>query len=557
MRINSLSISPDHDTDQTIFTGTDDGVFKTTNSGASWISQYIDISYSNIIHSVIVSPNYGSDQTVFAGTNDDGIFKTINGGEVWTPVNDGIPSYYPPLISITSLAISPDYTNDQTVFAGTNRTGIYITTNGGTTWSAVNAGLPDITNTWVTSIAISPYYANDRTVYAVILDGGIYKTTSAGADWIAVNSGIPNSWITSLAISPNYASDQTVYTGTANDGSFKTVNGGTSWSESLRYGNIFSLTITPNYSDSQTVYAGSSNNGIYRSTDEGTQWVAINDGLPPSGWYTVNSLAASPNYATDQTIYAGTVGGVWTYTVDDVPPITTANAAGYTFGEWTSSGSVSVDLSSQDGNGSGVALGFPKYCVDTIITYCYPQTTYTTAFDVICATGETCTQHVHYRADDNVGNHEIVKTSIVKQDLQAPISIASAGNYIFGYWTASSSVGVMVSANDSGSGVAPNYPKCCVDTTDTCTPDTSCGSSVTVTCSSGEICTQYLRHQALDKVGNVEDVKSSIVRQDLSAPLCSHGPVLLGLDYAPSLQAGYDSLQHDAIIMVEGIGLMR
>lgn len=105
-----------------------------------------------------------------------------------------------------------------------------------------------------------------------------------------------------------------------------------------------------------------------------------------------------------------------TRTVDSVTPTTTASATGYTFGTWTATSPISVTLSASDG-GSGVASGYPKYCIDSNNT-CSPTTTYTAAFDVTC--GTTCTQYVRYYSVDNVSNTETVNSSQVKQDLQSP-----------------------------------------------------------------------------------------------------------------------------------------
>jgi hypothetical protein len=104
---------------------------------------------------------------------------------------------------------------------------------------------------------------------------------------------------------------------------------------------------------------------------------------------------------------------------DLAAPLTTATAADYSFGNWTSSGTVSVTLSADDGGGSGIVAGYPKYCVDTD-NNCTPSTSYSGAFDVTCASRSTCTQYVRFYAMDNFGNTESVKSSVVKQDLQLP-----------------------------------------------------------------------------------------------------------------------------------------
>jgi len=146
--------------------------------------------------------------------------------------------------------------------------------------------------------------------------------------------------------------------------------------------------------------------------------------------------------------YAGNWSGAYSDTIilDMTAPITSASGGGYTFGNWTTTSSVSVTLSGDDGTGSGVASGYPQYCTDTTNT-CTPGTSYTGAFNITCSSGSTCTRYVRYRSTDNAGNTEAIKSSQVKQDLQGPTDgtlTATAGN-------GSVSLG-WTGATDSGSG---------------------------------------------------------------------------------------------------------
>jgi len=261
LAIWSLAISPNYATDQTVYAGTwGGGVFKSTNGGTSWAAVNTGIT-SLHIWSLAISPNYATDQTVYAGTSyGDGVFKSTNGGTGWTAVSTGITN-----LNIQSLAISPNYATDQTVYAGTNGNGMFKTTNGGTSWTAVNTGITgnEYGIICISSLAISPNYAADQTVYAGTWSG-VYKTTNGGTNLTAVNTGITNLTIRALAISPDYASDQTVLAGT-DGGVFKCTNGGTSWTAvntGLPSLNIYSLAISPNYATDPTVYAGTWNGGI-------------------------------------------------------------------------------------------------------------------------------------------------------------------------------------------------------------------------------------------------------------------------------------------------------
>ena len=70
--------------------------------------------YGGTVLATALSPNYSTDQTLFAGTGVGGVFKSTNGGVSWGAVNTGLSN-----LNVSSLSLSQDYSTDQTLFAGT------------------------------------------------------------------------------------------------------------------------------------------------------------------------------------------------------------------------------------------------------------------------------------------------------------------------------------------------------------------------------------------------------------------------------------------------------
>lgn len=118
------------------------GVWKSTNAGADW-SQLTDLVLPNIaVASLAMDPK--NPQVLYAGTGEGffngdairgtGIFKTTDGGVTWTALASTVPpagtlgdfSY------VTQIAVSPRYS--QRVYA-TTRNGLYRSNDGGTTWT--------------------------------------------------------------------------------------------------------------------------------------------------------------------------------------------------------------------------------------------------------------------------------------------------------------------------------------------------------------------------------------------------------------------------------------
>ena len=68
-------------------------------------------------------------------------------------------------------------------------------------------------------LAIDP--SNSQTVYAGISDGGVFKTTNGGVSWTAMNNGLTDTNVFFMAIDPS--NSQVVYAGTRGKGVFKTI----------------------------------------------------------------------------------------------------------------------------------------------------------------------------------------------------------------------------------------------------------------------------------------------------------------------------------------------
>jgi len=153
------------------------------------------------IYALAIDPTTPS--TPYAGTYGGGMFKSTNGGATWSAVNTGLSNK-----EVWALAIDPINTN--TIYVGTYG-GVFKSANGGATWSAVNNGL---TNTAVFALAIDP--TNSNTLYAgTYFGGGVFKSTNGGTNWSAVNTGLTNLDVYALAI------DSTMlYAGTRYGGAF-------------------------------------------------------------------------------------------------------------------------------------------------------------------------------------------------------------------------------------------------------------------------------------------------------------------------------------------------
>src|SRR5215831_18490582 len=86
-------------------------------------------------------------------------------GPAWTNIG-------PSPVAVEAIAVDPGGTG--TIFIGSVAAGVLKSIDGGTTWSAVNNGLP----TPIVSLAIDA--SGPQTVYADSFVGGLFKTDDGG-----------------------------------------------------------------------------------------------------------------------------------------------------------------------------------------------------------------------------------------------------------------------------------------------------------------------------------------------------------------------------------------
>ena len=336
--ITSLTISLDYETDSTIFASTwYEAVFRSEDGGKTWrkysagltTDPQADDSHYNLPHfrDLRISKTFGKDRTIFLG-GFDGLFKSKDGGNVWTQMETLSPK------PIVGLTLSPGYRNDSTVAIATFFGGAYITDDRGTTWKVINRGLK---RSKLMNIALSPQFSLDNTMFT-ISNFAFYKSTNRGNNWDIIKPSLhkrigsivsrlfgkffgkpkappkaPRERIlfpTVIAISPDFASDSTIYLGTRYRGVFRSVDGGVNWSPicNANGGRITSLVISPDFSSDRTIYAGVRAQGIYKTVDGGDTWHYNKNFTTFAERHQLYSgrLAISPNYGKDKIVFAGT-----------------------------------------------------------------------------------------------------------------------------------------------------------------------------------------------------------------------------------------------------------
>jgi hypothetical protein len=221
------------------------------------------------------------------------LFKTTNGGALWTNNNFGLMG------GINQVVVHP--TNSNIVFAATTK-GVFKSLNGGLNWSASNSGISD---PFITALAIDP--TNPSIVYASPRfdpASGIYKSTNGGSTWVPANGNLSFNSAGPITIDP--VNPGTVYLA-AGFKSLKTIDGGAHWIELNTGMNVNSFLINPQNTQQLFIYSDFLPfGGLERSNDGGGSWTTVDTGLTSR---IVHHLTIDPQ--NPSTLYAATDDGLF------------------------------------------------------------------------------------------------------------------------------------------------------------------------------------------------------------------------------------------------------
>ena len=101
---------------ENLFSGTSYGVFRSTDNGTNWTLETNGLPDTGSSSNYAITALAVSDTNIFAATYFDGIFCSTNDGASWSSVNVG----FPPHTTVTSLTV-----NDSNLFAGTYGNGVW------------------------------------------------------------------------------------------------------------------------------------------------------------------------------------------------------------------------------------------------------------------------------------------------------------------------------------------------------------------------------------------------------------------------------------------------
>ena len=288
--------------------GWGDGVYRSTDGGRSWISK--GLAGSEHIGKILIDPRdsdiifVAAEGPLWSSGGERGVYKSVDGGNTWRAVlTKG------PYTGVTDLEFDPSnpdviyaatyqrFRRTWALMAGGPEGGLYKSVDGGDTWKQLTQGLPKGD---IGKIGLAVTQANPNVVYATIEAGekekGFYRSMDKGESWEQRNSYISGGtgphYYQELEASPQnpdlvYQMD--VFLHVTRDGG-KTMDYLTSGR--TKHSDNHAMWIDPD--DDLHLIAGT-DGGLYETFDQGKTWRHFSN-LPISQFYKLGVDNTKPFY---------------------------------------------------------------------------------------------------------------------------------------------------------------------------------------------------------------------------------------------------------------------
>jgi photosystem II stability/assembly factor-like uncharacterized protein len=209
-------------------------VYESTDSAQNWALLGSTGLWGGFESWLVVAPQ--DSNILYAIVNPGWMARSTDGGHSWLEVKNGLPQGDNE-IYVLSLAIDP--TNANIVYAGTGGFvgqgyGVYKSTDGGETWSPSNQGMLDYV---ITALAIDP--TDPQVIYAGGEYGEFFKSMDSGQTWYNLRENLlgqkemPGAEVNGIVIDPSDPARVLVVGGY---GVRYTLDGGINWQELSKAG---------------------------------------------------------------------------------------------------------------------------------------------------------------------------------------------------------------------------------------------------------------------------------------------------------------------------------
>lgn len=283
--------------------GPDNGVYRSGDDGVSWTRS--NAGFATAADSDIASftsIQSGGTTYLYAGT-DGGVFLSASGGAGWTRISSGLPAG-----QISSLGAAPGTGSGLNIdlFAGVWGSGVYRSTDNGSTWTAANTGFvfegtsfgPAL---YVDAFAASPGPGGTAGNIFAAAYPSVYVSTDHGNQW----------WDTRWPFAASIAGVLCINGGTLFGGGigiWKYPTGiDSSWT--IQTSGTTDTLLAAKAVDNNVVWAAGMKGGVFLTTNGGALWTPAGGGALGSG--TVNAVEALDASNAFVALFSGNSGMIY------------------------------------------------------------------------------------------------------------------------------------------------------------------------------------------------------------------------------------------------------
>lgn len=266
-------------------------------------------------------------QTIYVGARGSGVWKTTDGGTSWTPITDSLST-----LTVSGLAIAPS--QPQRLYLATP-SGIFRTDDGGGAWAQVNTTLMNVLAIDGGAMLVHPTNPNQIFANTCGSDttGGVQRSDDGGVTWRVVLAGNCGTGLTINPQNPRILDATLTSPGNNRSGVFESRDGGTTW---------FPLTGCPGVvlptPGAATLRLASSTGRLFVSFKNGAAWSLFRtngtsctvNGHPDVGWEAGWVASATDGPTSWSYIQADPVNPQFVYATGTVFRISTDGGLNFT-----------------------------------------------------------------------------------------------------------------------------------------------------------------------------------------------------------------------------------
>ena len=204
-----------------------------------------------------------SANTIYVASPSGGLWKTADGGTSWNFLTQSLPT-----LGVSSVLVHPANTSQILIGTGDRDAGdapglgVYISSDGGSTWTASNTGMGSLV------VGMLLRHPSDPTIVFAATSSGIFKSINSGSSWTRKSSNTSN--YKDIKFKPG---DPTVMYATASGSFYRSSNSGETWTQitsGIVTGSRMVIGVSSNLP--AVVYLAQTNGtfaGLLKSTDSG------------------------------------------------------------------------------------------------------------------------------------------------------------------------------------------------------------------------------------------------------------------------------------------------